>query len=125
MLLVIGAWLGKNLAIQPGFCYSCPIRVSTIGACEHGIDKAISLFNVQNRFHAGRNDGDSASFGDSTVSDGMPQLLDLEDDGVLAPGPNTSGIKVSPCSEINSTHHINRAKGPGIPLYLLKSSFLL
>ena len=124
-ILVMGAWLVFIFAMQPELCYSCSIRNNFIDTCDSRIDTGMLFLNTQNRFHPGCKHGDSSSFNDPTVREGIPQSIDLEDDGTLAPHPNISSTKVTPSSEINSDHHINKANALFIPLYLLKSSFLL
>lgn len=124
-LLGTGLVLGFFSSLPSGHCNSRSSRCSCPDTCDRDIDTGRLFLNTQNRFCARGNPCDSSAFNDSAVREGAPQSIDLEDDGVSAPHKNIiRTISSPPCIKIHD-HCINKTSALCIPLYLLKSSFLL
>jgi hypothetical protein len=124
-LVGVGALLGSYFSIQQKSCNTWCLQNSYSYKYDHTVNIGRLSLNTQNRFCVDGNQEYGTSFNDSTVREGISQLIDLEDERVLALDQNRLEGKASSSYNISACHYLKKVTSSSLPLYLLKSSFIL
>ena len=125
MLIVTGILLGSNFSIQRGPCYAGGLLAGGCYTCGHAEQTEKSLLNKCDRCHDDNRHEYGTSFNTAPLREGVAQLIDLEDEWVLALDQNRLEGKASSSYNISACHYLKKVTSSSLPLYLLKSSFIL
>lgn len=123
-LIVTGLLLGSNFSIQQAPCYASGLLAGSCYTCAHAIQTEKSLLNKYDRCHDDNKHGYGTSLNAAPFREGVAQLIDVEDEGAVTFDHNRLEGKIS-SSGTSSTCHCIKVTFSSLPLYLLKSSFLL
>lgn len=124
MFIVSGILLGRECSLQQVPCYASGLpAVEYHNSCGHGVIPEKSSVSKYACFQ-GNNYEYGPSFNTAPFGDGLAQLIDLENEGpVTYDGHSLEGKTSSPKN--SSIFHYVKVSFTFLPLYLLKSSFLL
>lgn len=120
----IGGLLVGHFLIQHGPCDTWYLKNSYCCKSYHTAHAEKLLLDNHNHFHVASDHGYCTS-NDPMIGEGIAQLIDLEDEWVLVHAQNILEATVSSSGDISKGHYVTKVTSSSLPLYLLKSSFLL
>jgi len=125
IVIIMGSSLGTVFSsqVEPSHPYCIP----NIHLCKWDgtINTGSQICNSNHYPHGKGNYGYCVLCEDPSAREGITQLIDLDDEGALALDQNRSGKKASASGKISACHYLRKVTSSSLPLYLLKSSFLL
>jgi hypothetical protein len=124
-LIAMGTVLSINFFIQPVPCYSNCLQYGFHDTYDHTVDISSLFSHTQSHPHAVSSHDFFTLCNDPSVRDGIIQSIDLEDEWALTLNQNRSDVKDYSSANISSYHHSGNVSASHLPLYLLKSAFLL
>lgn len=125
IVIVIATGLGTAFFTQVVLCHPYGIRNYYLCKWNGEIRDARQICSSNGDSHSKGNYGNCILCEETSFSESIAQFIDLEDENTLTLDHNRSGEKVSPSGTISTCHYLRKCNSSYLPLYLLKSSFLL